>query len=1058
MSEASTMDPGTGTGIALVAKLISLGMKSWQALEHRELDKDDVEALRALFETGAAVFGMRKAPVVRGALLQVASIARAFGRAVGRHQTYHGKVALTSGLRRWLNHSEREREREISLRVKFALASQRPPELGNDPTGEISSIDSLIGDPLGTPYYRALWQSFSDPRLTIADAGESPPLEMSTTARRECERYFLLAYLEALAPLRENDLATYLTGIGRYRAKLIQDLLLTDLAAWGGRHVFGNVPRGRWVDNEAIPFIPLEEIYVEPSGVVVHNRQVQGSAEPLLALIKRLTAVDAEARVVIVTADFGSGKSLSARMLACRWAEDRLSSRAVSLDLVLPIYVRCAEDFPNDALDLEMTVRRAWKRQAEEVGHSMAVDDDSFAWPPRDQRAVYLLDGLDEVTLGEQHLKTLFQNLSGKSTRGHRFVVFSRPGALPAERDLGTKVASVHVLPFTRVQIEQWLARWNGLRSDDPPIGMEDFAHRELAAIVQTPILLFMVAFTWAQEMTTSWPPVIAEIYERFFQQIAGGKAGVDLERHPPIDDASGKLLAALRNARVLDASAKNADAMLWLLGRVAWEAHMLEQLNPPEVLTRLHVDNLLRNSGEVSLQADSLDAIRVGLVLTLQADLQGANHAILFGHRSFREFLVGRHWAVTLRRSVCSRRGATWDSLPLLGGRLLGSGDKSFAYLMQIINANGGNSVRTAEPMGWSNEERERLVEWAQQTVEDERQDFGEPARPRTRADTALRNDLRAALREAALAIGSMTRGTARMRMGDPISLRSMLARFWLTGEQAIVVARRVNLVGADLCEANLQGSDLSEADLSGANLRRANLRRANLRRANVSESDLSEAALHNADLTAAVFTRVDLSAANLPAAQLSGGSFVGADFSEANLCRANLRRADLTEARFIGANLSQTDLGEATLSRAILAYADLRGALLAGADLSGADLTGVKYGPTTRWPIGFDPPGWWPQSLDDPAWCAALADRSGWTALELTPSETTRVVGGIAWLACGHELRFHVSERELGAAGEGVNLVDVVGAAAVCGARPCSCVDPARSAATRGMLPGSS
>jgi uncharacterized protein YjbI with pentapeptide repeats len=785
-------------------------------------------------------------------------------------------------------------------------------------------------------------------------------------------------------------------------AVLVRDLLTRDLAAWGGRHVFGNMPRERWDDDEAVPFLPLEEIYVEPDGALLHDGQQQPS-EPLLMLIERLTAGSTEPRVIVVTADFGSGKSLSARMLACRWAEQCLTSLEASLEVALPIHVRCADDFPSETVDLELMVRRAWKRQADSIGHSVTDDDDSFAWPSPEQRMVCLLDGLDEVLLGEQHLQTLLQKLRGKTTRNHRFVIFSRPGALPAQRDLGANVVLVHVQPFSPGQIAQWLARWNSLRADDPPITSEDLAERDLAAIVRTPILLFMVAFTWGQETTKTWPPSIAELYERFFYQVASGKAGADPDLHRPIAVASDRLLAALQTARLLDARAKRPDAMLWLMGRVAWEAHMLEQRRPPEPLTRWHVDSMLRD-GEVPIPPDAVDAIRIGLVLTLQADLHGANHIILFGHQSFREFLVGRHWATTLRRLVRNRYGNdTGLASSLLGGRLLGERrllgrhrsflheDRSFEYLMQLINAQEDPDSRFAALLGWNDDERKQLVRWAQETFADERQEFGERARPRRRADAALCHDQRAELREAALAIGSMARGSVGIRM-NPSALRSMLAWFWLTGDTPRVIAPQAqmhgailtqavlveaNLSRAGLGEAHLRGADLSLADISGADLNRADLGRAmlsmaNLEGANLSGADLRGANVDEASLRGAHLLSADLGSASLRGADLreayfGGADLRGADFRGADLRKAYLGWADLRGADFRGADLRETYLGGADLRGADLRAVNLDGADLRDTDLNttkfrGSDIAhevyfAAKYSRTTKWPDGFDP-----------------------------------------------------------------------------------------------------
>jgi hypothetical protein len=313
------VDPVT-VGIGAISKLIGLGIKSWSALDDRDFDKDDLEALRTLLDTGASFAGMRKPAAAGPGALHLALVARAFGRAVGRHQQFHGKLLLSSsGLRRWLSRGEREREAEIRLRVQIAVLKVR--ELGNDPRGEIEHLDSLAGHPLATPYYRALWRAFSDPGLTIAEAGEEPPLVMSTTARREFERYFLLAYLAGIAGPAGGSVGEYLDGLKQYRGVLVRDLLVENLATWGGCHVFGNVPRERWDETESVPFMPLDEMYVEPSSAIVRDAKDQKEQiEPLLELIERLVARNAPPKVIVVAADFGHGKSLSARTLAKRWA------------------------------------------------------------------------------------------------------------------------------------------------------------------------------------------------------------------------------------------------------------------------------------------------------------------------------------------------------------------------------------------------------------------------------------------------------------------------------------------------------------------------------------------------------------------------------------------------------------------------------------------------------------------------------------------------------------------------------------------------------------------
>jgi len=973
--------------ISALAKLIGLGMKGWSAIESRDSVEKDVAAIQTLLETGTSFASMRTQVAPPVAAQHLALVARSFGQAVGRHQEFHGKLLLTGGLRRWLNRGDRQREEEIELRVK--AASLFPHGLGDDPRGEVDLVGALTGSPLDTSYYRKLWQAFSDPGMTLPD--EEPPLVMSQTARREFERYFLLAYLRALESPVGRGVAEYLKSLEKYRAVLVRDLLVQDMAAWGGRHMFGNVPRERWTDGEPVPFLPLDDLYVESDGALEQEPGKVGDPEPILELIERLTATDSPRRVVLVVADFGSGKSLTARMLAKRWAERALAATSVSLDAMLPIYARCAEDFPHEAVDLATTVRRAWKRQADGFGLSIPDDDDALTWPAEAQRMVCLLDGLDEVELGDQHQKTLFQKLQDKTTGRHRFVVFSRPGAVPARAELGDKVAVVRVQPFRPDQVERWIAGWNQLRPEAPPVTLAVIEQLGLGDLVRTPILLFMVAFTWEGYTARRTPPSLAEIYESFFVQIAAGKAAADRERHGPIAAASEALLTVLKNRGILDERADLSDAMLWLMGRVAWEAQMLEQRQPPETLTRRHIENLLQD-GDFRLPTDAAHAIKIGLVLALQSDLRSADHQILFGHQSFREFLVGRHWAMQLHQIVHGSQ-REWDdrTAALLGGRLLGEENKSLDFLLQIVNAEADPRQATS-PLAWTDPDREMLVRWAQEVFEDETQAFVRRDRTSRRGGKRLRDDTRAVLREAALAIGSLTKGSPGLRAPDPLTLRSMLAWFWLHDREPLVIAPGMDfkdtilngaiIDGANLDRATLDGAELASARLSstsmvgsslvGATLSASTLTSINLEGATLTKADLvgsliigtrlDHSQLEDADFDGARIFECSLIAVNLNRANLSMVTFTSSELEDANLEGANLEFAELggaplDRARLRGANLYRTDLTGTRLDGADLTMANLVGANLNKASLVGARLDGAHYDEQTTWPEGFDP-----------------------------------------------------------------------------------------------------
>ena len=144
--------------------------------------------------------------------------------------------------------------------------------------------------------------------------------------------------------------------------------------------------------------------------------------------------------------------------------------------------------------------------------------------------------------------------------------------------------------------------------------------------------------------------------------------------------------------------------------------------------------------------------------------------------------------------------------------------------------------------------------------------------------------------------------------------------------------IAKKINLIdadlsGADLSCANLSGADLTGAYLGGAKLIGADLSGANLNGAYLSWAKLIGAKLSGADLTGADLTGADLTAANLNGAYLSDANLSEANLSDANLngaylSRADLSRADLNGAKLTGAYLSGADLRDVILTDAVLTY----------------------------------------------------------------------------------------------------------------------------------------
>lgn len=940
------MDPLSA--IKLLSKLVQLGLQGVKAWTTEGLGDPELSTLNTLVGVLGEFSGKADQRSVQMSALQLALISNCFGQALARHwASNQSLVPPRSRLRRFfMTAEEKNRAEEIDLRMKLALSSLKSlANPGDLPAGpqEWRQVEALTGSPLATPYYRVIWHAFTNPNLEDPEDPRLPLIDLEGDARLEFERHFLLAYHQELNSAAGQPLQEYLRSLsGDYLGRLLRELLLKDMERWGERHIFRNVSRHEWSAEAGIPFLPLARMYVEPDATAALAGEK--SAGPVISLIEALLK-EPKKHVLIVKADFGMGKSLTARTLAQRWAHQFLIERQPSSELILPVFIRCAEDLPSDDFNLEQVVRRAWKRQASNLDLELKTTDAALAPPEKNQRTVFLIDGLDEVIFDERRLKTFFERVREQTSSNHRFILLSRPGALPPEQDL-EDTPVIEILPWREKQIDGWLGHWRQAHEGAGPT-LQELKARQLVKLASTPILLFMIAQTWSQDSQGAGTSLSA-LYEGFFSQIAKGKHDVAREKHRNIYEASKTLREHLIKKGLIDQSSSEPDAMLWLMSRVAWEATKHEQRRKflgddgPEELTEREIDNLIEQELGIRAAPETFKVIQVGLLLSMQAHMSaGRASRLLFGHKTFREFLVARYWADRLR-ALAQAREREWEKLEesLLDGRLLSREDRTFEFLLEMLN--GKPLPRHSQaPFGLAQGHLRELTDWAQHRFASEEQRYP-PRRP-----SALREDRMPWLREAALAIGSCLEGSVGVKVEDALTVRTMLAWFWLRRIGPIIIAPKVQWKGALLSELSLRGANFREADLRGVHFTGADLRAGSYK-----PCDFTRARLEGANLLGALCDQALFVEASLMNANLEEGVFQFADFSSA--C---LRGASLSNANLKGARLKKADLSNANLSNAYL-----RGASLAGADLSGASLHGVDLSFSisdwqTRWPRGFDP-----------------------------------------------------------------------------------------------------
>jgi uncharacterized protein YjbI with pentapeptide repeats len=928
------------TGVEVLLKLLAAGKGIWSAVKAngRDLEKD-IDALKSVVEAWHAA---GKANVAEPSLAarHLALVTSAFGAAWRDHWASNEGLAPRRVEKAWhdfLTAKQVVRDRREQARLALIHALSNPPQMGSA-IEDIHLVEGISGDPLHSIFYKRLWRAFTDPALQ--DADPPPLLEVTGSAKRDFERQFRLACLEAFASSAGVQVRHYLDGLREHRAVRVRELTLAHMASWKTSHVFGTD------SNAALPSMPLEHMYVEPLG------ECEKETGPILKAIRRTLE---KHPVAVVIADFGHGKSLTARTLAVQLATDYLLSSAPSSELLYPVFIKCAEDLLRAQQDLEHTVRRAQKRLATAIGIASDLADSAFAPPGPDQRALFILDGLDEVALHEREFQEFVETLWEKSSLKHRFLIFSRPAAaqLPSSMPQERRPTTIKLLPFhlgdTGGQAAEWLERWNaaaaswtvgpGITKSSDPVTLQAIRHAGLYREASTPILLFMIAYS----LTTQDGRKLdrARLYDVFFEQLARSKHEFDKDSHPAVAAASKTLLEELQRRGEAADTDEPLHAMIWLMARTAWRARQLESND--KALSQRHIDEIIQDELGIMNNPAVAKTIRVGLLLSLQADLEGSAPRILFGHRSFAEYMIARFWASRIRRIVSGpRKQAVACETALSGGRLLGADDQALHFLVAQLQ----RCERT---------ERRAIVEWASDTFADE---------TISPAAAVLRADERPLLREATLAIGSLL--SADGIEVEPLALRSLLAWFWLTGRAAFVFAPRLRAKCAQLAGVPLSWADLRSADLSGAMLQEAQLYRANLSGACLVHANLTNAQLRGAtmvgvdashaildfvntltdrgdesSLATADWSSINLTSASAEGARLQNLRLVNARFDHAKMPGVDLRRAQLNEASFVRAVCPRGLFSSSRLTGADLRHAQLRRADFDDANLENANLS---------------------------------------------------------------------------------------------------------------------
>jgi len=702
-------------------------------------------------------------------------------------------------------------------------------------------------------------------------------------------------------------------------ATILHDICL-DVAHWKRGPIF---PEGDL--GQELSYISIEDIYVQPYGTTTSSYEDQERAYSRTPILELIEDTLATSKVIIVSAPFGHGKSLTAKVLAADLATRRLAemggtSPTTSHITSFPIYVHTGQDLRR-GLDIDAMIRSALRRHTDR-----AQDNASHVQYrpelPVDMNITCLIDAFDEITLTEDQIVDFMQSLGDDRTNPIRFVVFTRPFGVGALRRkisrLDIPVIKLHSFirhePELPDQVEQWLKNWSTLHPDNS-ISSSNI-DRSLLDICHIPILLFMIAYTHTRHGGNHLRSKGKNsVYEDFLRTMAKGKLERIGEQHKAIADASEELDRQIRDqpwyVENYDDADRNIRPMLWLMGRIAWLDYCREQAiaeKPERIrkdpLQRTEIATVIKN--ELNCSDRVLEVLASGVMLAMQTDLLSADAGLLFGHQSFRDFLVARHWRH--RISI------------ILDGEL----DPETKRDLQIELSEG--SLATDEP-----DALDFLVEFMER-----RTDNGHDSLYRWCADTfhaesiiskkvgnnTLFWDLNGNLRLTALALQSR----CAIKLGLPWKplvasngrvFRSLLAWLWMRHPYApklAVIAPRFKTKCAQLNGAKFTRSDLRDTVFEDATMHGMQISGSDLSRCRWSNCDMSDVRIMSSVLDSSSFQR-----SNMTSSFCRRANGDGVSWTYGTLRRVQFDRCAFPNASFRGATIDDVEFRHCDLRKTV-------------------------------------------------------------------------------------------------------------------------------------------
>lgn len=310
----------------------------------------------------------------------------------------------------------------------------------------------------------------------------------------------------------------------------------------------------------------------------------------------------------ILLGDFGHGKTTFFKYMTAELSKKYLAQKDESKNYI-PVYLSLRQHFTKDA-NLKDAVTNAVMPRAKMT--------DEF-W--QNNNWLIFCDGFDELSIYHQDepnwITKVFSILYTQSEEKNIKIVLSSRPVLFLDPNIKKETLSqfnrLVLKPFDEPQITKWLENWSKYNK---PISIEDIKERNLMEVSQTPVILFLIASMFHEELNEeNLKYSKSQIYKKFFDWTA----------------KSGGLIQNGENVKH-----KVPDNYREILQEVACEIFS----HPDAKSGMLHYEVLLK---QLSQKFDGID-LKKSLnekIFVAHAFKESVPEHIEFIHQSLREYLV---------------------------------------------------------------------------------------------------------------------------------------------------------------------------------------------------------------------------------------------------------------------------------------------------------------------------------------------------------------------------------------------------------------------------------